>query len=464
MRLDPRWLPFADAASEGLPWSKLSRLGALQLSVGMAVALLVGTVNRVLIVEFSVAAVLVGVLSALPMLLAPVRAAIGHWSDQHKSAFGWRRVPYLWFGTLAQFGGLAIMPFGLLLLAEGTAPADRLAGILGAGLAFVLVGLGAHAVQTTGLALATDLSDEEQRPRVVAYLYCCLLAGMALAAIVFAFLLRDYTPLRLIQVVQGAAVVTVVVNVLGMWKQEPLREFRKRGEDDVPFLEAWSALRSTPAARRLLAGVGLGAAGFGMQDVLLEPYGGEVMGLAVGATSLLTTLTAGGAALALAVTANPRWREADPNRMSVFGAICGAFALVTITLAGPAQAPPLLHAGAIILGFGGGLFAVGTIMACMELPTGGEGGLALGAWGAVYATSAGVAIGIGGLIRDLFSRPGAIAFGPEIQGRLAGYAFVYQLEIVALFLAAIALGPLVQAGRRAPTDSLRPFGLGRMPG
>ena len=225
-----------------------------------------------------------------------------------------------------------------------------------------------------------------------------------------------------------------------MWKQEPLGGHQADPEQDVPFLVAWRELQATPAARRLLLGVGLGAAGFGMQDVLLEPYGGEVMGLAVGATSLLTALTAGGAVLALAATANQRLRETDPNRMSVFGAIFGAFALVTITLAGPAQAPPLLHAGAVILGFGGGLFAVGTITACMELTEdGASGGLAL-------------------------AQPGALSLGPEIQGRAAGYAVVYQLEIVALFAAAVALGPLVQAGRARTTDSVRSFGLGTMPG
>lgn len=464
MKLDPRWLPFADAASEGLPWSKLSRLGALQLSVGMAIALLVGTVNRVMIVEFSIAAVLVGVLSATPMLLAPVRAAIGHWSDQHRSAFGWRRVPYLWFGTLAQFGGLALMPFGLLLLAEGSGTVDRIAGIAGAGLAFTLVGLGAHTVQTAGLALATDLSAESQRPRVVAYLYCCLLLGMVISGLAFAFLLGEYSPIRLIRVIQGAAMVTVFVNVIGMWKQEPLTRPDVAREEDVPFAEAWRRLSSTRSARRLLIGVGLGATGFGMQDVLLEPYGGEVMGLGVGATSILTALTAGGAVLAMAVAASRRWRGSDPHRLAAVGAIVGAFALCAITIAAPAAEPRLLHAGSILLGFGGGLFAVGTISACMELPGGGQSGLVLGAWGAVYATSAGVAIAIGGLVRDVFANQGAFSLGPEVSGPMAGYAVVYQLEIIALFLAAATLGPLVRAGRQQDPDSLRPFGLGHMPG
>jgi BCD family chlorophyll transporter-like MFS transporter len=53
---------------------------------------------------------------ALPVLIAPFRALLGFKSDTYKSAIGWKRIPYLWFGTLWQFGGLAIMPASLLVL------------------------------------------------------------------------------------------------------------------------------------------------------------------------------------------------------------------------------------------------------------------------------------------------------------------------------------------------------------
>jgi len=119
-RIDPRWLPFADLATPDLPMSRLLRLALFQVSVGMATALLVGTLNRVLIVELGVAAWLVSTMVALPLVFAPFRALVGFRSDVHRSVLGWRRVPYIWAGTMLQFGGLAIMPFALILLSGDT--------------------------------------------------------------------------------------------------------------------------------------------------------------------------------------------------------------------------------------------------------------------------------------------------------------------------------------------------------
>ncbi|MEM6496091.1 MAG: PucC family protein, partial [Pseudomonadota bacterium] len=99
-------IPFADAATDKLPLSRLLRLSLFQVSVGMTLVLLTGTLNRVMIVELGVSATLVALIISLPMLLAPMRALIGFRSDTHKSFLGWRRVPYMWFGALLTFGGL----------------------------------------------------------------------------------------------------------------------------------------------------------------------------------------------------------------------------------------------------------------------------------------------------------------------------------------------------------------------
>ncbi len=97
-------LPFADAASEGLPLGQLLRLSLFQVSVGMCSVLLLGTLNRVMIVELAVPATVVALMIALPVLSAPFRALMGHRSDNHRSALGWKRIPYLWFGSLWQMG------------------------------------------------------------------------------------------------------------------------------------------------------------------------------------------------------------------------------------------------------------------------------------------------------------------------------------------------------------------------
>ena len=123
-----QFLPFADVATTELPLARLLRLALFQVSVGMAYALLVGTLNRVMIVELNVPASLVAVMISLPLLFAPVRALIGFRSDNHRCALGWRRVPFMYRGTMVQFGGFAIMPFALLVLAEPDGHSPRRLG------------------------------------------------------------------------------------------------------------------------------------------------------------------------------------------------------------------------------------------------------------------------------------------------------------------------------------------------
>ena len=219
-RVGTRFMPFADTATAELPMARLMRLALFQVTVGVATVLLVGTLNRVMIVELKVPAWLVSLMVAVPLVLAPFRALIGHRSDNHVSAFGWRRVPYIWFGSLAQFGGLAIMPFALIILSGDTHAGPAL-GYVAASIAFLLVGGGLQVTQTAGLALATDLAPAAVRPKVVALMYSMLLVGMVAAGLVCGQLLANFSELRLIQVIQGSAVLTIALNVVALWKQEP---------------------------------------------------------------------------------------------------------------------------------------------------------------------------------------------------------------------------------------------------
>ena len=157
MRLGTRFLPFADAATKELPLGRLLRLSLFQVSTGISIVLLNGTLNRVMIVELGVSTLLVSLMVSIPLVFAPFRVLIGFKSDNHRSVLGWRRVPYIWMGTLLQFGGFAILPFALLVL-SGTGEYPAVYGQFGAALAFLLVGAGMHTTQTAGLALATDLA------------------------------------------------------------------------------------------------------------------------------------------------------------------------------------------------------------------------------------------------------------------------------------------------------------------
>ncbi len=459
-----RFLPFADAASPDLPLGRLLRLLMFQLSVGMAVVLLTGTLNRVMIVELGVSTSLVAIMVAIPVLAAPFRALIGHRSDTHKSFLGWRRVPYIWLGSLLQFGGLAFMPFALLLLQSQTVGPEW-AGPASAALAFLLTGLGMHMTQTAGLALATDLAAAESRPRVVALAYVMLLIGMLVSAIVVSFLLADFSPKRLIQVIQGAAVFTMAVNVVALWKQEVRDPVRTRRDRPVPtFGQALASYRSDPRTVRLLLAVALGTAGFSMQDILLEPYGAELLGLTVSETTMLTALWAAGTLLGFALAGQMLLKGFEMHRVAAMGALAGVFAFAAVIFAAPLEAPNLFRAGAAVIGFGGGLFAVGTMLAAMELGETTDHGLAIGAWGAVQATALGVSLGLGGVVRDVVNAVATSgALGSTLNDPSVGYNVVYNIEILLLFVSLVVLGPLTYRSGRREAANWR-FGLAELPG
>ena len=459
----PKWLPFADAATLDVPLPRLLRLSLFQISVGLAAALLVGTLNRVMIVELGLSATLVAVMIALPILAAPFRALIGFRSDNHRSYLGWKRVPYIWIGTMLQFGGLAIMPFALIVL-SGDADAPEFVGPLSAALAFLLVGAGLHTVQTAGLALATDLVPVERQPKVVALLSLMMLVGMFAGGLVFGVLLAEFSQLRLIQVIQGSAILTMVLNGLALWKQEARDPSRTRHDAPLAHFDtAWRDLTRTPGWRRRLVGVGLGSAAFSMQDVLLEPYGGQVLGMSVGGTTLLTAIFAAGGVVGFALAAARLTRGVDAHRLSAYGALAGIGGFALVLFAAPLGERLVFASGTLCIGFGSGLFTVGLLTACMRAAKSGQIGLALGAWGAVQATTAGLALAAGGLLRDAVgSAANAGVLGDALMHPATGYGAVYLIEIALLFATIIAVGPLVRA--RAPdTTGLRLPGTAAQP-
>lgn len=451
----PKYLPFADVATEDVPLSRLLRLSLFQITVGAALVLLVGTLNRVMIVELAVPATLVAGMLALPLLFAPFRTLIGHKSDQHRSALGLRRVPYIWKGTMYQFGGFAIMPFALLVLSGyGEAvDAPRWIGLSSAALAFLLVGAGLHIVQTAGLALATDLVREEDQPKVVGLMYVMLLVGMVASALIYGALLSDYTPGRLIQVIQGTAVLTIAMNLLALWKQEARDRARARQMDEarhVPFREAWNALIAQPGMVRLMVLIALGTFGFGMADVLLEPYGGQALGFSVAETTRLTALFATGTLIGFAIASRVLSGPANAVTVGRIGALIGVPGFVAIILASFGGGPLAFLAGVLATGLGAGLFGHATLTATIRAAPEHRIGLALGTWGAVQATAAGIGVALAGITRDIIVQMPALGgLSPH-----APYNYVFAIEIAFLIVALCVVIPGRKTAREQETRSV----------
>jgi BCD family chlorophyll transporter-like MFS transporter len=273
-----------------------------------------------------------------------------------------------------------------------------------------------------------------------------LLVGMMVSALAFGLLLANFSAVRLIQVIQGAALVTIVLNGIALWKQEPRNP--NRTDTDAPrpsFAQSWAAYAGSGLARRRLVATGLGTAAFSMQDILLEPYGGQILHLSVAATTALTAMLAAGGGLGLLLAA--RWlnRGGDPFRVAAAGAIVGIMAFSAVVFAAPLASSQLFASGVTLIGLGGGLFAHGTLTASMAKAGPEDTGLALGAWGAVQASAAGLAIAASGIVRDVGSALAVSgALGEAMNDPAIGYLIVYHIEIALLFATLVAIGPLVR--------------------
>lgn len=462
--LDKKFLPFSDVASENLPLWRLCQLSLFQISVGVSVVLMVGTLNRVMIVELGVASTVVALMVALPLLFAPFRAFVGFKSDTHKSFIGWKRVPYIWLGSLFQFGGLAIMPFSLILL-SGDSHWPYWVALLGAGLAFMALGVGVQTVQTAGLALATDIAPEKARPRVVALMYTMLLVGMVVSSIFISFLLEPFTQIRLIQVIQSVAVICFLLNIVALWKQEVRRPQLTSPSIPRPmFSDVWRKFILLRSTRRFLLALGFGTVAFSMQDIILEPYGGEILNLSVSKTTLLTALSSLGAVLSFLVIAKLLKMNINVYRIAAMGAIVGIFGFSFIVFAEPLSLVSFFFIGVILIGFGGGLFSVSCLISAMQLEANGFTGLALGAWGAVQATSMGLGVAVGGILRDFTE--GLLStgyFGYALNPVSGGYLAVYHFEILLLFVVLVVIGPLVNRSKSVSKNE-GTLGLAQFPG
>jgi BCD family chlorophyll transporter-like MFS transporter len=357
-------------------------------------------------------------------------------------------------GAMLQFGGFAIMPFALLVLSGSGEAANgpMWVGYVAAAVSFLLVGVGLHTTQTVGLALATDLAPTESQAKVVGLMYVMLLFGTIASALLFGVLLADFNPGRLVGVVQGAAVATLVFNAVALWKQEPRNRARATQpvRTEPSFRESWACFIAGDQALRRLVAVGLGTMAFTMEDVLLEPYGGEVLGLTVGATTGLTATLAIGGLLGFGLASRVLSRGFDPLRMACRSALVGMPAFAAVIAAAPLGSPALFALGTLFIGFGAGLFGHGTLTATMRLAPAGQAGLAVGAWGAVQASTAGLGIALGGIIRDVVAASSwAHAYGPA-----AGYVTVYVIELGLLMATLVTMIPLIR--RTAPVAGAAP--------
>ena len=430
-----------------LSWFGIFRLGLVQTGLGAIVVLTTSTLNRVMVVELAMPAMLPGALVAIHYALQVFRPAWGHYSDT-ASDNGARRTPWI-------VGGIAVLATGGFLAAVATAwmVTQPLFGIALAVASFCLIGIGVGAAGTSLLVLLAKRTDEKRRAAAATIVWVMMIAGFIVTTGVAGHLLDPFSPQRLVMVSGGVSLVAMVLTLIGVLGIED----RSLPTHDKPAPVQKSSLREAvadvwrePQARRFAIFVFISMLAYSAQDLILEPFAGVVFGFSPGETTKLSGLQHGGTLLGMALVPLigfifPRSRGHLQN-WTIVGCATSAIALLALAAASLIGPSWPLRETVFMLGLTNGAYAVAAIGSMMALVSkGGEQreGVRMGLWGAAQA----IAFGTGGFLGTLASD----AARSVLTSPVLSYAVVFSAE-AGLFVVAAIMAVWVH---RAPSPDAR---------
>jgi BCD family chlorophyll transporter-like MFS transporter len=425
--------------SASFGWLAVARLGLVQMALGAIVVLTTSTLNRVMVVELALPALLPGLLVGVHYAMQGLRPRMGYGSD-----VGGRRTPWI-------LGGMITLAAGGVAAAGATAlmGTHEAAGIACAVLAFAAIGIGVSACGTSLLVLLAKRVAESRRAAAATIVWLMMIMGFALTAGIAGKLLDPYTPQRLIAVTATVALVAVVITalaLLGLEGRGGSHGAASPGEPKPRFREALAQVWAEPQARRFTVFVFVSMLAYSAQDLILEPFAGAVFGYTPGESTQLAGVQHGGAfaGMVLAAFAGSRFAGRHLGSLrswTIGGCLASALALAGLTAAGLTGESWPLKANVFLLGVANGAFAIAAIASMMRLA--GEGrasreGVRMGMWGAAQA----IAFGLGGL---------AGAAASDVARWLitdigSAYAVVFGTEAL-LFIAAAMLATRIGRAR-----------------
>jgi MFS transporter, BCD family, chlorophyll transporter len=433
----------ASSTDRHLSWPGIIRLGLVQTALGAIVVLTTSTINRVMVVELALPAMVPGALVAWHYTLQVLRPRWGFGTDM-----GRRSTPWI-------VGGMGLLGLGGFLAAVATAlMAQSLWGGVMLGVAaFTLIGIGAGAAGTSLLVLLARKVEPARRAPAATIVWLMMIAGFAITAIIAGKLLDPFSYARLVAVAAGISVIAFLVACLAISGVEGEPAPAQKQAAKVPFREALAEVWLEPRARLFAVFVFVSMLAYAAQDLILEPFVGTVFAMTPGASTKLSGVQHGGvlAGMILVALTGPffgKGRFGSPVAWTIFGCLSSAAALAALAVGGSVGPGWPITANVFLLGVTNGLYAGAAIASMMQLAASGvEGreGTRMGVWGAAQA----VAFGIGG-----FAGTMAADVAKYISGSaLTAYASVFIGEAI-LFVAAALLASRVarlDAGHVADT-------------
>jgi BCD family chlorophyll transporter-like MFS transporter len=382
--------------AQGFGWLAIIRIGLVQAAIGALVMLATTVLNRIMVVELSLAAAIPAGLVAWHYAVQLCRPLWGHASDMGGSRSLWI------IGGVAVLAGGGLLATQATLMMEGNFPLAFALAVF----AYALIGAGVGAGGTSALALLASGVAPERRAAAAAVTWIMMVGGIVASAITVGTLLKPYSPERLIEVAAGLAAVMVGLTVLATFRLERQAGRFRDAADDAPapdFRAALAEIWHEPAARRFTIFIFVSMIAFSMQDLILEPFAGLVFGMAPGdSTKTVGQFHQGGILIGMIVagvggSAFAARSAGGLRPWVVGGCLASGLALGALGVAAVTGPPWPLEPNLFVLGFGNGVFAVAAIGSMMGLAGAGattREGVRMGVWGASQA----IAFGLGGLL------------------------------------------------------------------
>ncbi len=432
-----------------LGWLGIMRLGLVQTAIGAIVVLTTSTINRVMVVELALPAILPGLLVALHYAVQILRPRWGHGSD-----LGGRLTPWI-------IGGMAVLALGGFGAAAATALMETAfwPGVLLAAASFAAIGMGVGASGTCLLILLSRRVADARRPAAATVVWVMMIAGFIVTAGLVGHALDPFSTGRLVAVsglVSALALAITVLAVRGVEGEGTAVVSDRVAPVDTSFRVALREVWDEPQARLFAIFIFVSMIAYSAQDLILEPFAGTVFGFTPGESTRLAGVQNGGVlagmVLVAVVTTLGGSRAGSLRLWAVGGCLASALALAGLAMSAFAGPGFPLRGTVFALGLANGAYAVAAIGSMMRLVGQGKPerqGVRMGLWGAAQ----GVAFGLGGLC-------GAAA--TDLARQLAAtpaaaYAAVFAAEALLFVVAAgLALAVARQAterDRRARKDS-----------
>lgn len=430
--------------NDKLGWVSVFRLGLVQAALGALVVLSTSTINRVMVVELALPAMIPGALVTLHHAMQVLRPRMGYGSD-----LGQRRTPWL-------VGGMITLAAGGMGAAWATALMSThfALGMAIAVVSFALLGAGVSASGTSLLVLMAKRVPDERKGAAATVVWLMMIAGFAVTATLAGKLLDPFSPARLLKVAGAVSGTALGVALLALWgvegKAAPA-EPREQATPKAKFLVAFKEVWAEPDARRFTLFVFIAMLAYSAQDLILEPFAGSIYGFTPGSSTKLSGVQHAGVFVGMLLVAVmtslfKRTALASLKGWVVGGCIASGLAMLGLTFAGIHGAPWPLKQNVFLLGLANGVFCIAAISSMMTLASKGRGereGMRMGIWGAAQA----IAFGGGGFLGTVLHDAAARIVGTSG----AAYAFVFGLEAVGFFVAhLIALRTTFTSPARRP--------------